>query len=125
MSFYRRLTYFIPLVPRFGTPFHLRPTDIQLIHDPALKHLQHYAQVGLQQLDGERIISDSDYPYFIAGFVTRMAISTIIFKELGITMTVLAAGMNRDIQNTWRLQDFRNRLQQAYDIENAQVPEKK
>lgn len=125
MSFSRRLKYFIPFVPRFGTSFCLAPTDIQLIHDPALKQSQYYAQFGLRQLGGQRIISDGDYPYFIAGFVTRIIINTVIFQEFGFIMTALAAGMNRDIQNTWRLQDFRNRLHQAYDIENAPSPEKK
>lgn len=125
MSFYRRLTYFIPLVPRFGTPCQLTPTDIRLIHDPALKQSQYYAQFGLRQLNGERIISDGDYPYFIAGFTARIIINTLIFQEFGFIATALAAGMNRDIQNTWRLQDFRDRLHQAYDIENASTSDKK
>lgn len=119
----RRMMYFVPLVRRHGVPFHMTPNDIKLTKTP-FKHRVHLdKQMEFRELDGVQVISDNDFPYFVAGLFTRTVINTLITQDsMGFFMTIGAAACNDSLNNTIRIYYLREELQEQQDAYDALAP---
>lgn len=124
----RRMTYFVPLMPRYGVPFHMTPNDIKLTNTPFRSRKLIYKQAELLNLNGKQIISDDDFPYFVAGWLVRTVINTFITYDViatGMTLGVVAC--NEPLNNTMRIHALRKELDAAYSAltDAPRIPKKK
>lgn len=127
MSLFRKISYYVPLVPRLGTFYHLSTSDILLLEQsekiPGAKRFRE----ELLECTKERIIPIEDFHHYIVGGFFRIGLYALFLEDSGVA--IMGSGLcfllNESYNYALDLQTTRSNLQEMIECQERETKDSK